>query len=168
MEVTINIRNADGLARTLVELRSGINKMTPQISKAIADDIVSYTDAEYSARANEIATVEEAKDTTKWSTLETVPYRLEVEMRGPNARVVGSDGASWLEFGTGVKKNSNTNHPFLMMPYGSYGKGQGASGHSWVFAKGRKSYGYAATCGMYNATERVRQNISKYLGGLFK
>lgn len=167
MEVDISVHNIERLYDSLSEMRKTISKASA-VSSAIAEDIRDMTDREYAARAMEISTVEESKDPTKWTTIEDVPYKVEVEMHGPNARVVGTLGASWLEFGTGVKKNANSNHPFLMAPYGSYGKGRGATGHSWVYAKGKRSYGYQATLGMYNATEYVRSHINQYTDRLFR
>lgn len=168
MELDITVSNINNIKDRLNSMRDASSSNAPYVASLIANDILAMTDIAYNARATEIATIEESSNPDKWTTLEDVPYKLEIEKNGSHARVIGTVGASWLEFGSGVKKNSNSNHPFLIAPYGSYGKQQGATGHSWVYAKGKRSYGYQATLGMYNAAEYVRSHIKKYLDRLTK
>lgn len=107
--------------------------------------------------------------------------------RDGNKGVIVAGGASiWLEFGTGVIKNS-VRHPVAdelgIKEWGTYGHGNGANPNGWYYPTddvrkmveaGGKLYPYAHTTGveatmfMYNSANQILDNLKQYAQKVFK
>ena len=90
---------------------------------------------------------------------------------GNRGVIVAGGAAVWLEFGTGVTKNMQQEHPKAqelgMRPWGTYGKGQGGDPDGWWYpgddGRYHHTYGIQANMFMYR-TAKYLQDMFETLG----
>ena len=87
--------------------------------------------------------------------------------KGTSGYVQAGGAAVWIEFGTGVIKNTGAPHPKAgelgMSAWGTYGKGYGADPNGWYFPS--HYFGWTLTQGiemnpfMYKASQEMRREL---------
>lgn len=106
------------------------------------------------------------------STLSTIMgYR-----EGDSGVILANGAAIWIEFGTGVVANAgSTPHPKAaelgMSPWGTYGKGHGASFNGWWYKGDDGEYhhtmGIPANHFMYNTAQMLRRECGRMAQEIF-
>lgn len=94
---------------------------------------------------------------------------------GNKGVIVAGGSAIWIEFGTGVARNTGTGHPRAgelgMSPWGTYGQGKGASPNGWWYkgddGKYHHTYGMPMTPFMYNTAQMMRKDAPKWAKEIF-
>lgn len=93
-----------------------------------------------------------------------------------NTGVISVGGAAvWIEFGTGVIRNSGSKHPKAdelgMSDWGTYGDGNGANEHGWWYpAEGghKHTFGIRMNPFMYLASQDIRRELLDIAKEAFK
>lgn len=93
-----------------------------------------------------------------------------------NTGVISVGGAAvWIEFGTGVIRNSGSKHPMAdelgMSDWGTYGDGNGANEHGWWYpAEGghKHTFGIRMNPFMYLASQDMRRELLDMAKEAFK
>lgn len=93
-----------------------------------------------------------------------------------NTGVISVGGAAvWIEFGTGVIRNSCSKHPMAdelgMSDWGTYGDGNGANEHGWWYpAEGghKHTFGIRMNPFMYLASQDMRRELLDMAKEAFK
>jgi len=92
--------------------------------------------------------------------------------KGKQAIILAGGNAIWVEFGTGVIRNSGNTHPEVVdsevpiYPHGGYGKGRGKYTQGWWYYSdtqpNHSSYTRAKNGGYYVHTKGIPQNMFMY------
>lgn len=97
------------------------------------------------------------------------------EHEGNSGTVSVGGAAVWIEFGTGVMRNSGAAHPkkdeLGMVGWGEYGDGHGADPNGWDFFKdGYKYHTFGITMHpfMYETSQDLRNELLKKAKEVFK
>lgn len=93
---------------------------------------------------------------------------------GNKGVIVAGGAAIWLEFGTGVIRNSER-HPKAdelgMKAWGEYGKGHGKDPNGWYYPDGEgwsHTYGIEANMFMYHTAQYLKQIFTEKAREVFK
>lgn len=99
----------------------------------------------------------------------------EFAREGTKGSVSVGGAAVWIEFGTGVIRNSGSKHPMAdelgMSDWGTYGDGNGANEHGWWYpAEGghKHTFGIRMNPFMYLASQDMRRELLDMAKEAFK
>ena len=100
---------------------------------------------------------------------------IQFSKNGNEGTVSVGGAAVWIEFGTGVTKNS-TKHPKAseigMSDWGTYGKGHGADPNGWWYpgndGKWHHTFGITSNPFMYSASQDMRRELKDIAREVFK
>lgn len=96
---------------------------------------------------------------------------------GNNGVIVANGAAIWIEFGTGVYADGQTDHPLLgrvngIVGHGEYGKGHGADPNGWWYpgddGEWHHTYGIKANYFMYNTAQMLKRECPQMAKEVFK
>ena len=168
IDCTLNTTSLLAAAKQLRDYANSLEQKTDTLVKTLGENCAEY------ARVN-------LKHIDTGETLDSITYTHE---RGKG--VVSAGGAAvWIEFGTGVVKNTGLIHPAAqeigMSAWGTYGGGNGANPHGWWYPKteidtetGETSEKYRHTYGiemnpfMWNAAQQTRDELQRTAEGVFE
>ena len=150
---------------------SSLAKAAKQLEK-YADSLASKTEklvqslGEYGVERALDNYITEPLHVDTGNTVNSIQYTHE----GTSGTVSAGGAAVWIEFGTGVKRNSGSGHPkkddLGMSNWGEYGEGHGSDPNGWYYpgydGKWHRTFGIEMNPFMYETSQEMRRELLRF------